>query len=255
MIALVDADAYLNSCAWEAQELSEAQEKFDETVENLTAEAFADEWVGALGGDTNFREFVFPDYKQSVTRKKSRDKRQDWFPDLKDWISEKPNVIRTEWCEADDYLAQWSSELRNAGIDCIVVTSDKDLLTVPGKIYSPAAKKYFGAEGNLKSISEKEAFWFFCFQMLMGDSTDHIPGIPGTGPVKAGKLLEGLRPKQQAHLVKRFYESHYDIHWKDYFLSNGKMLHMRRHPSDWFTEPLFDERAEVAEREVNPDGC
>jgi len=249
MIALVDVDAYLNSCAWEATSVSQAQEKFDETVTNLVAETFAESWAGAIGGEYNFRETVFSEYKKSNTREKARSKRQDWFPEFKEWIASKNEVVVSDNCEADDYLAEWSTQLRNLGIDCVVVTSDKDLLTIPGKVFSPAANKFFGAESNFKELNEREAFWFFCFQMLMGDSTDHIPGLPKVGPVKAEKFLEEKTPEQQGYLVKRLYQAHYDTWWRDYFLSNGKMLHMRRSPTDWFTEALFDQRTEVAQNE------
>lgn len=69
---------------------------------------------------------------------------------------------------------------------CIMVSDDKDLKTVPGKLYRPMADEQL-------EISEAEADKNFFTQVLTGDATDGYKGIPGIGPKKAEAIL-GSRP-------------------------------------------------------------
>jgi len=239
VIALIDTDCYLNAAAWEKETLKEACNRFDEIIEESMAEVFATDWIGAIGGPTNFRETVFEDYKKSVSREAARDKRQSWFPELKEYVANLDNVVVTEDCEADDYLAEWAVQLSRQNIDRCIITTDKYLITVGGKMYSPAVKKYLGKESMFHDIAPPEAFRFFCTQMIMGDSVDSVPGIPGMGPVKTERYLEQFSTFDLAAAVKRIYDLAYGLESKDYFLINGKLLHMRRSPQDWFTEEVF----------------
>jgi 5'-3' exonuclease len=241
MIALVDVSCYLNAAAYEAEDLEGAINRVEFYIQTLTDEVFATDWVGAVDGPDNHRQTVFFDYKQSVTRKSARDRRKDWFPDLKNYIASLSNVVMTDNEEADDLLAQWSTQLKELGVDHCIITTDKDLMTVPTKIFSPAVKKYFKLDSNFKEFKNKESFRFFCKQMLMGDSVDFIPGLPGLGPVKAELILsETDSPILWSELVKNKYKEVYEENWRDYFLSNGKMLYIVRRSNEWFTEELFD---------------
>lgn len=247
MLALVDVDAYFNQSAWECPNLETACKRFDTIVEGLCSEIFATDWVGAVGNSDNFRKDLFFDYKGSVSRKSSRDKRQNWFPGLKQYVADMENCVWVENAEADDYLAEWSTQLRSQGVDCAIITSDKDLLTVPGKILSPAVKKYGFSDGHFAEITKEQAFGFLCWQLIAGDSVDTIPGIPGKGPVAANLALNGKTPTQQRDAVIEAYKEKYDEEWKGYFLINGKLLWMRRGPQDWFTLPLFNSLADEVE--------
>jgi hypothetical protein len=42
-------------------------------------------------------------------------------------------------------------------------------------------------------VPELDSLWFFHRQLLMGDATDNIPGIPGWGEAKATRALEPYR--------------------------------------------------------------
>jgi DNA polymerase-1 len=80
--------------------------------------------------------------------------------------------------EADDVLGIWAT---NGNLDnCIVVSEDKDLKTVPCKLYR---------QNELTQITEEEADWNFMFQTVTGDVTDGYPGCPGIGPKTAEKLF------------------------------------------------------------------
>ena len=64
----------------------------------------------------------------------------------------------------------------------IIVSVDKDFLTIPTKIWNPVKKV-------LKTQSKKAAFKFFIYQTIIGDSSDGYKGIKGIGPKGAAKFL------------------------------------------------------------------
>ena len=65
----------------------------------------------------------------------------------------------------------------------IIVSDDKDLQTIPGRLYRPATKE-------LKTITPEEADRSHLIQALTGDVTDGYKGCPKVGPVSAEKILE-----------------------------------------------------------------
>ena len=84
-----------------------------------------------------------------------------------------------EGLEADDLMGL------NSGPSTVIVSDDKDMLTIAGLHYQPRkpAKGIF-------SITYKEADYLLYTQILTGDRTDGYTGIPGVGPKKAEKILE-----------------------------------------------------------------
>ena len=59
--------------------------------------------------------------------------------------------------------------------DAIAVTIDKDLKGVPGWHYNP------DKDECPNYVDDAEADKFLAFQLIKGDSTDGIPGLPGKG--------------------------------------------------------------------------
>lgn len=131
-----------------------------------------------LSGDGNFRD----DYAKTKPYKGNRDqeKPQHYLfvrRTLLEWGAEMMAGI-----EADDALSI------NLIIDptAILCTIDKDLNSVPGRHYN-------WDKGLKYNVDANSALWFFCYQMLMGDSTDNVPGVPGLGEKKAHALLDEHR--------------------------------------------------------------
>ena len=85
--------------------------------------------------------------------------------------------------EADDVCGLLSTKPENKK-QCVVVSNDKDLKTIPGMLYRPMSDE-------MLSVTEQEADKNFLTQCLTGDSTDGYPGVPGIGPKKAEALLGG----------------------------------------------------------------
>lgn len=149
--------------------------------------------------------------------------------------------------EADDLLA---IELTNNPDTSICCSRDKDLKQVPGWHYSwelmnqpefgPFKVEGFGklmlsSKGKLSGWGEK----FFWSQMLTGDQVDTIPGVPGVGPAKAFKLLEGVSTTEEAiECVSGAYKRSYGLYWNEVMLEQGRLLWMvRGHEQELWSFP------------------
>ena len=164
----------------------------------------------------NFRYKLYSKYKH---RRQSKP-RPFYYHDIKTYILRKYNGEIVQDGEADDALGIFSTE------DTIIFSSDKDLLQIPGdhhdldfgtsyktKHGKTIFRKKYLKDGHIRvddpgilfyydkfnSKGEKKGGdligtgqrWFFA-QMLLGDSTDDIPGIKSYGPAKVYKLLKDV---------------------------------------------------------------
>ena len=105
--------------------------------------------------------------------------------------------------EADDALgiAQTKAEPEST----VIVTIDKDLDQIAGWHFNFVKDtKYY--------LSPEEADRVFYTQILTGDSTDNIPGIPGIGPKKAEKLLKKRKTEAgMLYEVVKAYECDFEL--------------------------------------------
>ncbi|MEM7200269.1 MAG: hypothetical protein AAF628_08400 [Planctomycetota bacterium] len=79
------------------------------------------------------------------------------------------------WLEADDVMGILATS--NDGHDDIIVSEDKDMRTIPAKVYNPAKP-----ELGVLEITPTQANQFHMWQTVVGDATDGYPGCPGIGP-------------------------------------------------------------------------
>lgn len=233
MLALIDGDVVLHSAMWETTSLEEFKKRVHHFIDDWTMGAWCDDYVIALGAPdgTNYRDDLFHDYKKSVTRSKSRKKRPEHFDSAKEWISTLDNVIVADNNEADDLLGIWHCQIPESSV---IVSSDKDLSQIPGNHYNP---HYMKEEYFINT--KEEANRFFLYQMLVGDSIDNIPGIPGIGPAKAKPIFDS--GDNIAQSVIDAYKKRFGDNWKDYFLINGKLLFIQRKDYEYFSLPLYQE--------------
>tara|TARA_R100001594_G_scaffold146624_1_gene198284 strand:- start:404 stop:871 length:468 start_codon:yes stop_codon:yes gene_type:complete len=85
--------------------------------------------------------------------------------------------------EGDDVLGIYGSE-PNKNDERIIVSMDKDMKTVPCKLYNTKRP-----EDGIKTITEEEADYWHLFQTLTGDVTDGYSGCPSVGEKTAKKIL------------------------------------------------------------------
>lgn len=92
---------------------------------------------------------------------------------------DKYKAVIMDGLEADDVLGILSTEPSNE--ERIIVSIDKDLLQIPGKISKDGM--------TFEEISEDEANYWHMMQTLTGDSTDGYSGCPKVGVKTAQKIL------------------------------------------------------------------
>ena len=139
--------------------------------------------------------------------------------------------------EADDALA---IEHVSSNGTTVLCTRDKDLRQVPGMFYSWELGKQpeFGPiqisqAGSIQLSEDRKkivgtGLAFFYSQLLTGDATDNIPGLPGCGPVKAYKILGDWDEPNMVNVLDYAYEDYYRGKWQEEMLEQGRLLWMTR---------------------------
>ena len=98
--------------------------------------------------------------------------------------------------EADDIIATLATEGRDAGLDVIVVTGDRDVYAL---VEDPHVKVLYNRRGVSDYVLYDEAgieertgvtpALYRQYAALRGDPSDNLPGVPGVGEKTAAKLI------------------------------------------------------------------
>ena len=222
MKALLDADILVYRVGFASKDESEqiALARLTETLTDIVYfEANCDTFDGFITGHNNYRKdiaTILP-YKGNRTAPKP-----PHYEAMRQHLV-KMGCVEVEGQEADDAIgiAAYSSDPN----EYIIVSIDKDLNMLRGTHYNFVKKQFY-------IVDEDEALKFFYTQLLTGDRTDNIQGIPGIGPRKAAKLLEGLAT--EAELYKACKEAYDD---DKALLENARLLWIRREPNQLWSPP------------------
>ena len=199
-LLLIDGDlyAYLYAAAAEegydwgegihslAADASTAFSNMSAEIKHTLVTLKADRLVVCLSDDRNFRkELVYPEYKSN-----RKDVRKPMvLKDLRKRMEAEFDVKTKPMLEADDVMGIMATNPKVfPEYDKIIVSRDKDMLTVPGVLWQGK----FDDKGNplLSYTSEEDANRTHLIQTLTGDVADGYPGARGVGPVKAKKIVE-----------------------------------------------------------------
>jgi len=206
--------------------LEEAWITFQEMTNELIETCFADEYKMAVKGLNNFRDIIYPEYK--ANRKSNRDD-FPFVPILRQRAVDANMAIAADGMEADDLLRIWREEAILEGKDYIISSIDKDLQCIPGR-------HYLMHKNQFVTVSEEEALRFFYEQLLKGDPTDNIKGIPSIGPVKAKRILEKYSTEEEFQFtVVSCYQDFFGDDWLKELTLNGKLLYLRKTRDDEFS--------------------
>jgi DNA polymerase I len=98
--------------------------------------------------------------------------------------------------EADDIIATLATQARDAGLDVIVVTGDRDVYQL---VEDPHVKVLYNRRGVSDYVLYDEAgiaertgvtpAMYLQYAALRGDPSDNLPGVPGVGEKTAAKLI------------------------------------------------------------------
>tara|TARA_B100001029_G_scaffold80426_1_gene65992 strand:+ start:4762 stop:7476 length:2715 start_codon:yes stop_codon:yes gene_type:complete len=143
----------------------------------------------------NFRHEIFADYK--ANRSEMPDEIQTQLPYL--WTLLKGMnlpVLRVDGVEADDIIGTVANKCSDSGLQCNIVSGDKDFMQLIDDstfLYAPKARKREKEIFNVNKVIDK---WgvkpenIIDLLGLMGDSSDNVPGVLGVGPKTAMKLIQ-----------------------------------------------------------------
>lgn len=187
----------------------------------------------------NFREAISTTKPYKGTRKTEKPYHYD---NLTAYILANYQCVTAEGLEADDLLSVHQSAAPSEST--VICTRDKDLRMVDGLHFGweCGTQPGFGPRlvsklGELTPTYKDSKLHkcsgtglsFFCYQMLVGDGVDNIPGIPRVGPVKALEILDGLDTyEDMLKAVRDAYRDKYGDEWDVHFLEQAQLLWMVR---------------------------
>lgn len=174
----------------------EAKERVDIWVADIKELLEADDVILTLTDNANWRKDVLPTYK--ANRKGKR--KPVVYNELKRYAIDTYKTALYPTLEADDVMGILQTDPANDN-DTVIVSEDKDMMTIPGKLYRPIRP-----EEGIQYISLEQANYNHYKQALMGDSTDGYAGCPGIGPKTAEKILKQADDSECWGLIVAAYE-------------------------------------------------
>jgi hypothetical protein len=189
-IALIDADSLLYF-EMGKDTLEEAIEGLNNRIQEILIKTECDRYLGFLTRGKCFR-YAIAKSKPYKHNRKHGSKPPIYYA-LDAYIQQDPwNFVGYSGLEADDLVGIARHVLDD---DCTICSPDKDVLQqLPGKHYN-----YQKAEFH--ETTDDQARDFLWKQVLMGDSTDGIPGIPGLGPKTADAIIDNMPDVLSHHSV------------------------------------------------------
>lgn len=177
------------------------------TVMESIIERFNGDYRAFIHGSGNFREELATIKKYKGNR--DLQPKPKYFHEIKQYLIDKWKAAPVNDMESDDALGIYQSKCPYG--TTVIVSNDKDMDMIPGWHFN-------WVKGELYEVRPEEADMMLFWQMMVGDSTDNIPGINKIGPKTATKLLSDCAtPYDAQKLVKALYEKEYgDKGWLVY---------------------------------------
>lgn len=217
--ALIDADSLIYLVAWNFRDLDQEEfhnsdeevaprvkETTDMMIKEILQQVQADQYLGAMGHPflRCFRTTVARYSPYKAGRGADHPVVAKWKPVIKEHMKDDWGFIYIPELEADDVISLVAEEL--GGDNYIVCSPDKDLLQIPGAHYD--YKKT-----DFQDVTREQSEWLFWYQMMVGDSTDGIAGLPGVGDKKARDKMKDIPNERLEALVKREYLRYFGDHY------------------------------------------
>lgn len=190
-LTIIDADSIIYTVAYRFKNSKAAKMveiSVNKFISDILINSKASHYLGFYGSKEdgakdNFRFDVYEKYK--ANRPETPEFVIKWRPLIHKTFKEKWGFIPIDAMEADDAVAI----CHNAYIDeynITVATADKDLRQLADITF------YDFNKHKTDKIDAFTAAFNINKQLLMGDTSDNIPGLPGVGKVSAAKLLADI---------------------------------------------------------------
>jgi len=230
-IAIIDADSIIYSiCVDKKQEveqieayglqsertLEQVQEELNNYFLNILMTTGCIEYVALLTGGSHRYSF-YPEYK--ANRKAAEKPR--FLKEIRNYAIDALGFLQVEGYEADDLVNMCNEFYVKANRETLLVHTDKDLDQIVGNHYNYKKNEFY-------NIDEDQAAYNLWTQIITGDSTDNIKGIPGKGVKFSEKVLSNLnefKPSIYAATVLQEYVTHFsEYEGIEEFTKNYKLI-------------------------------
>lgn len=218
----------------EVEPFGNAAYNVNQLISRIIEDTGATTFTIFLTGKDNFRDNLVDYYK------KNRDPAHKpvHYEQLKQYLFSEYNAEIVDGMEADDAMgiAQYTSLMENTAKDSpkngtIICTTDKDLKMIPGWHYNWDKRER-------SYIKPRQATHWFYTQLLTGDPTDNIKGIPKIGKKRAESMLAPCETEQQMYAVAlEGYNKAYDL-GMEVLQENADLLWILREKDVRWTPPI-----------------
>jgi len=170
-------------------------------------------------GNTTNRKNLYSDYKgnrklKRITNWSSFDNFEEESASMSqqmlrliDYLQQLPvSIITRDKLEADDIIGYLAPKFNQS----VIMSADQDFLQLCSdsvQVYSPIKKKFYGP----KEVFDEYGLWpqnFINYKVLMGDTSDNLPGVKGLGPKKLFKLFPELAGDKKVTLKEIIQKGH-----------------------------------------------
>lgn len=245
MKALIDGDIVAYRCASSCsptksklheEPLDVAIYRANELMKKILSETGTQDYSLYIGGKTNFRKQVDPQYKANRTKPPPTH-----LDHVREFLVNEWGAVITSEVETDDMLGVDQTD------NTIICSIDKDLLQIPGRHYNFVNSVF-------SDVSESMGRYNFYTQLILGDKSDNVPGYDGKARTEVPKFLEPAintllfyaeNDFNEWSFMKYVYDLYED---KARFFINGKLLYILRSlDEDWIK--IAQEIMEVGRKE------
>tara|TARA_R110000787_G_scaffold28514_1_gene77797 strand:+ start:840 stop:1589 length:750 start_codon:yes stop_codon:yes gene_type:complete len=222
-IALIDGDSLIYYEMGKPT-LEEALNSLDGRLHQMFEMTHATKYAGFLTAGKCFR-YAAATTKPYKGNRKYGDK-PIIFPAIKEYLRQMWGFTSVTELEADDLVSVYHDPLKT-----VICSPDKDVL------YQNKGIHYNYGKAESIVVDENEALRFLWKQMLMGDSTDGIIGLPKVGEKTADTWLNSLLPNEMHEFVLNKYIEKFGISEGIHkFAETFKLVYMLKSKEDVLRE-------------------
>ena len=234
MLVILDGDTVAFACAASAEDAEApwvATSRAQQMIENILLANETNNIEVWLSGPENFRYKVYPEYKAN----RIGAYRPKWEKAVKNYLVEKWHANWSQGVEADDMVGRRLIEI---GTNGVLAGIDKDLDQIYGWHYNwPLTRKgEVIREARRYYVTPEMGDRWFWMQLLMGDSTDNIPGLKGIGPKKAEAAFKNCESNLECYeIAQAMYSCEEELDM------NAQCIYIQRKEGDTWRN-LLDEK-------------
>lgn len=191
-VCLIDADSLIYY-EMDKATYEEAVYGLDKRMQDMLSRCNTSRFAGFLTDGRCFRYKVTGTYKNS---RKGKPKPPIFYA-LKEHLRQNYGMMGISTLEADDLVSYYSY---TSDFKTIVCSPDKDVL------YQCVGMHYNYRTSEFLHTTPDDALKFLWKQVLMGDSVDNIPGLPGVGDKTSSNWLRNRTKDFEGFALKKYVE-------------------------------------------------